>query len=358
MLPQAIRRPGYFALALLLIAPQAAALEAAPLPSTTAGAMAQAASAQAIAEYRRKLKEYLEARAAFDQEAEAYWNSIAEKRRGRNAKRRERQTIALDDYVLTQPPVYAGPRRPVNPSPEAEEPREPRERKRIPLVADLLKAAAEHFQFAPQRLARDLDCDRLQPAVDQQQRRADRRAGSGNRQGVDGKGRAFVREPAPGDGSQDRGAEADGGAGALGAGRMGAAREARQYAAGLGDPCHGAGYRCRPAAADPQAPHLRDLRPRQGFYAPAHRRRAGDDEPDRRWHRARHGDDAAADARAGPDLEFLPARRLRAQSGGDPQQHRGETAGGHRQQDGLQQHSPGREGAGRGVLGFHPPLEG
>ena len=51
--------------------------------------MAQAASPQAIAEYRRKLKEYQEARAAFEQEAGAYWNSIAEKRRGRNAKRRE-----------------------------------------------------------------------------------------------------------------------------------------------------------------------------------------------------------------------------------------------------------------------------
>src|SRR5258705_675242 len=160
MLFHPIRHPGYVALALLLIAPQAAAIDAATLPATTAGAMAQAASAQAIAEYRRKLKEYLEARAAFDQEAGAYWNSIAEKRRGRNAKRRERQTIALEDYVLTQPPVYAGPRRPVSPSPEAEEPRAPRERKRIPVVADLLKAVAEHFQFAPQRPAGELEFKR------------------------------------------------------------------------------------------------------------------------------------------------------------------------------------------------------
>jgi hypothetical protein len=160
MAPDPIRFPGYLALALLLIAPPAAAIDAATLPATTAGAMAQAASPQAIADYRRKLKEYLEARTAFDQEADAYWNSIAEKRRGRNAKRRERQTIALDDYVLTQPPVYAGPRRPVNPSPEAVEPREPRERKRIPVVADLLKAAAEHFQFAPQRPAGELEFKR------------------------------------------------------------------------------------------------------------------------------------------------------------------------------------------------------
>ena len=52
------------------------------------------------------------------QEAGAYWSSIADKRRGRNAKRREHLPIGLDDYVLTQPPVYTGPKRPVNPEPE------------------------------------------------------------------------------------------------------------------------------------------------------------------------------------------------------------------------------------------------
>src|SRR5260221_11775064 len=100
MAPDPIRFPGYLALALLLIAPQAAAIDALTLPATTAGAMAQAASPPAIAEYRRKLKEYLEARTAFDQEADAYWNSIAEKRRARNAKRSERHTITSDHYVL------------------------------------------------------------------------------------------------------------------------------------------------------------------------------------------------------------------------------------------------------------------
>src|SRR5258706_2142294 len=165
MAPHTIRYVGYLSLALLMTAPRAGETDAATLPATTAGARAQAASQQAIAEYRRKLKEYLEARAAFDQEADAYWNSIADKRRGRTAKRRERQTITLDDYVLTQPPVYAGPRRPVSPSPEAVEPREPRERKRIPLVADLLKAAAEHFQFAPQRPAGELEFKRAYARV-------------------------------------------------------------------------------------------------------------------------------------------------------------------------------------------------
>jgi hypothetical protein len=150
---QAIRHSLGFAL-VLLTAPPASAIDAASLPAATADAMAQAASPQAIAEYRLKLKEYLEARAAFEQEADAYWNSIVEKRRGRNAKRRERTAITLDDYVLTQPPVYTGPKRPPNPEPSAPEPPEPRrEHKYIPVVADLLKAATDYYQWAPQQPA-------------------------------------------------------------------------------------------------------------------------------------------------------------------------------------------------------------
>jgi hypothetical protein len=154
---------GTLALALLLAAPQAFAMDAMTIPAATADAFAQAASPQAIAEYKRKLKEYQEARAAFDEEAGAYWSSISEKRRGRNAKRRDRQQITLDDYVLTQPPVYDGPKRPVDPSPS--EPSERPPRKTIPVVADLLKAAAEHFQFAPQRPANELEFKRAYARV-------------------------------------------------------------------------------------------------------------------------------------------------------------------------------------------------
>jgi len=148
---------GFVTLALLVGAP-AMAMDADTLAPPIADAMAQAASPQAIAEYRRKLKEYQEARAAFDEEAGAYWSAISEKRKGRNAKRRERQTIVLDDYVLTQPPLYSGPKRPVSPEPEEEKP--PRERKVLPVVADFLKAAAEQFQFTPQRPAAEVDFKR------------------------------------------------------------------------------------------------------------------------------------------------------------------------------------------------------
>jgi hypothetical protein len=165
MRPHPIRKfLPYFPLALLLMAPPALAVDGAANPAGTASAMAQAASPQAIAEYRRKLREYQEARGAFEAEASAYWNSISEKRRGRNAKRRDHQAMALDDYVLTQPPLYSGPGKPVDPAP-LEKLETPRQRKAIPVVADLLQAAAEHFQFTPQRPVSELDFKRAYARV-------------------------------------------------------------------------------------------------------------------------------------------------------------------------------------------------
>ncbi len=149
---------GLLAAALSLSVLSAQAIDG--LPSPASGAMAQAASPYAIAEYRRLLREYQDARAAFEQEAGAYWSAIVEKRRGRNAKRREHLAITLDDYVLTQPPVYSGPKRPVNPEPEAEPEKKPRLYKPIPVVGDLLQAANEHFQWVPQRPASEVEFKR------------------------------------------------------------------------------------------------------------------------------------------------------------------------------------------------------
>src|SRR6516225_2434606 len=164
MPPHAIRL--WAALVLIMIVPQASAMDAASPPRTaSADALAQAASPQAIAEYRRLLRQYQEARAAFEEEAAAYWNSIAEKRRGRNARRREHLAIGLDDYVLTQPPVYTGPKRPVNPEGEEAPEARPRQHKAIPLVGDLLQAASEHFQWAPQKPASEVEFKRAYARV-------------------------------------------------------------------------------------------------------------------------------------------------------------------------------------------------
>jgi hypothetical protein len=172
MRPTAIRScAGYFVLGLLVPAQQANALDAvAPsgsnvLAQALTQVLAQAASPQAIAEYRRQLEEYQGARAAFEAEAGAYWNSIAEKRRGRNARRREHLAIGLDDYVLTQPPVYAGPKRPANPEGEPAPETGPRQPKTIPLVGDLLQAASQHFQWTPQKPASEAEFKRAYARV-------------------------------------------------------------------------------------------------------------------------------------------------------------------------------------------------
>ena len=100
--------------------------------------------------YQAKAEQYVRARRAFDAEANAYWRLIAEKRQGRNAKRRNNEPVLLDDYVLTQPPVYAGPPRPPHPAAPDRDPLAPRPPE-IPVVADFLKAAVDQFRFVPQR---------------------------------------------------------------------------------------------------------------------------------------------------------------------------------------------------------------
>ncbi|HET7910984.1 MAG TPA: hypothetical protein VFL49_03060, partial [Pseudolabrys sp.] len=111
---------------------------------------AQAISPAVLAEYQAKLAQYQAARGAYDAEADAYWDAVTAKRRVRNAKRREHSRIELDDYVLTQPPIYSGPPRPVDPRTPAQP---PPERPDIPVVADFLQNAAEQFGFVPQRPA-------------------------------------------------------------------------------------------------------------------------------------------------------------------------------------------------------------
>jgi hypothetical protein len=154
-------RAALAALALAMPASPIRAETAAPLPAGVADALAQA-TPEAIADYRRKLQVYLAARAEFDADAEAYWTAISDKRRGRNAKRRGGEQITADDYVLAQPPLYTGPKRPADPE---QKPEPPRERKVIPVVADFLKAAVDYYQFVPQRPATEVEFKRAYARV-------------------------------------------------------------------------------------------------------------------------------------------------------------------------------------------------
>ena len=139
-MPRPAPRIALFALAAaLLLAPAARAQNAPP------------------ADYQAKLAHYQQARQAYDAAADAYWNAVIEKRRMRNAKRRAHLAIGLADYVLTQPPLYSGPPRPINPLEPAAP---PEEKPPIPLLADFLKAAAAQYGFVPQRPASEMDFKR------------------------------------------------------------------------------------------------------------------------------------------------------------------------------------------------------
>ena len=116
--------------------------------------MTSSQSPEALAIYRRQFDAYAQARQTFEAAATTYWEAVAQKRRQRNAKRRDHQGVSLDDYVLTQPPVYTGPPPPEPPPQRSEDAPQPAARPYIPVVADFLELARAYFGFAP-RLPRD-----------------------------------------------------------------------------------------------------------------------------------------------------------------------------------------------------------
>src|SRR5262245_11284123 len=123
-------------------------LLAAVLIGAAPQAFAQGGTTEAAA-LSPAVEAYIRARTAFEQEADAYWQSVADKRRARFGKRSRGERIALDDYVLEQPPVYAGPPRPpgyVPPQRDPERPPVP-----VPTIPEFLAAAKEQFGFVPDR---------------------------------------------------------------------------------------------------------------------------------------------------------------------------------------------------------------
>lgn len=149
--------PGHTLLLAMLVAMLVAMPTVAPAAPDQRFAQAPANMDAALAQYARQMEAYTAAREAHEAVAAPYWAAITEKRKLRIAKRRERQQIDLDDYVLTHPPLYTGPKRPVDP---LARPEEAPQRTPIPVVADFLEAAATHYKFAPQRPRDELEYKR------------------------------------------------------------------------------------------------------------------------------------------------------------------------------------------------------
>jgi hypothetical protein len=144
MMPSSLRRSPTLLLAVALLGPGSASLAQIDVADRTDAPVVLAAAQKSAT-----IERYLRARRAYEDKAEAYWRSIADKRRARFAKRRNGEPVGLDDYVLNQPPVYDGPPQPPGYRPPRREPA-PRP-ERIPGVADFLQAAAKEFGFIPQR---------------------------------------------------------------------------------------------------------------------------------------------------------------------------------------------------------------
>jgi hypothetical protein len=105
---------------------------------------------EAKADYQRELAEYDAAQQQYEALAQPYWKSVGDKRQLRNTKRRNGEPIVVDDYVLAQPPVYAGPSRPIDPTATPGQ-KPPATRIEIPTVGDFLSNALAQFQFVPRR---------------------------------------------------------------------------------------------------------------------------------------------------------------------------------------------------------------
>jgi hypothetical protein len=144
-------------IAALAMTPAAAADEAPTVNVDGSGTVKPAVSAAAMAEYSRALEEYNKVHDAYLAAAGAYWSSIGDKRKLRFAKRARNEALAIDDYVLTQPPVYSGPPKPVDPSaPKKEAPTT----SVVPVVADFLNAAKQEYQFTPRQPQSDIEFKR------------------------------------------------------------------------------------------------------------------------------------------------------------------------------------------------------
>ena len=119
-------------------------------------------SASAMAQYRHTLAAYQQAYATYAAAAEVYWREISAKRHLRTAKRARGEPVALEDYVLTQPPVYSGPPKPRDPSkPQEQAPPPPY----VPVVADFLAAAEREFKFVPRQPQSESDFKRAYASV-------------------------------------------------------------------------------------------------------------------------------------------------------------------------------------------------
>ena len=129
--------------ALLLVPAQGVRAQGGERPATQA-----TPSPAAMGEYCRELEEYTSARRKYEAEADAYWSSVADKRRLRLARRRNNQEIGLGDPGRRSRSI---PRR---------RSKSRRRKNMCPWLADFLRAAAKEFNFVPRQPRSEIEYKR------------------------------------------------------------------------------------------------------------------------------------------------------------------------------------------------------
>lgn len=141
--------PIIIALALALLTPLA------PARAMTTIDFLSSLSEQEIAAYQ----EWRDARQAHNARLDAYWDKVEAKRSARKKKRSSKTPFDPDDYVMTFPPEYTGPKltgelaKKYAKFVESQEKDQPTPPKEMATVADYLDAAKRVYNFVPERLS-------------------------------------------------------------------------------------------------------------------------------------------------------------------------------------------------------------
>jgi hypothetical protein len=113
--------------------------------------IAQRLTPQQLASYRS----YLTLRADFERQSQVYWTLVDERRENRRKKHAQQKPYTADDYVLEQPPKYAGPALApdIAAAVASAKPAETEKSQDKPMaaLADYLASARDHYGFVPER---------------------------------------------------------------------------------------------------------------------------------------------------------------------------------------------------------------
>ncbi|MEP2942568.1 MAG: hypothetical protein ABJL18_02870 [Hyphomicrobiales bacterium] len=96
------------------------------------------------ASYQEKLSAYRAAYAQYQKREKSYWAAISRKKDIRTAKRRAGKPFVREDYVLSQPPKYTGPKRPRDPNAGPIK-KKPRKKSTLPRANDLRAAMKDLY---------------------------------------------------------------------------------------------------------------------------------------------------------------------------------------------------------------------